>query len=388
MLPNSAQAVVPGLSRRARRSASDRTGQQLPPAVRSRQQLRSAARASVQGGLPLTQHGTTYNLAQVVRWLDAEHFAVGRWDGTLSVFDFETAPYVGALITDATESPSANGVRMITKVGSRRLITSNDSSSLAVWDASRRGWGQLKVIGTVPYDPALGAATSGIYLPRARRPLLVVGHDGGFVTTWSVTPSGLRFIRTIDLRNPTPINPWNLHAIYGIDEFGTDRQDPRLVCGSDDGYLSIVGAATGRILRQMVFNPAAQRGINSVTVDGDRLLAANCSVGANDSNLWYFTISESDFSLTLRDHANLILDPTEVQVFNFDVTWGRYGGQPCWFASTEEGALWMGTADTKINVLGSQLVDDGSIGAALAYAEATGRLAAVIHNLHQFSVPA
>jgi hypothetical protein len=44
-------------------------------------------------------------MAQEVRWLDDRHFAVGRWDGSLSVFEFETAPSTGPLIAAAVSSP-------------------------------------------------------------------------------------------------------------------------------------------------------------------------------------------------------------------------------------------------------------------------------------------
>jgi hypothetical protein len=84
----------------------------------------------------------------------------------------------------------------------------------------------------------------------------------------------------------------------------------------------------------------------------------------------------------------LIIDPAEIQSFNFHTIWGQYAGGPCWFAGTEEGALWMGTADTSLHLIGNQPLDDGTIGAALDYAPSPGRLAAVIHNLNQFSTGA
>jgi hypothetical protein len=47
----------------------------------------------------------------------------------------------------------------------------------------------------------------------------------------------------------------------------------------------------GKIPSQAVFNTAAQRGINSVSVTGNKLLVTNCSVGASDYNTGYFTIA-------------------------------------------------------------------------------------------------
>ncbi len=37
--------------------------------------------------LPLRELGTLYTIAQEVRWLDDTRFAVGRWDGSLTVYD-------------------------------------------------------------------------------------------------------------------------------------------------------------------------------------------------------------------------------------------------------------------------------------------------------------
>ncbi len=99
-------------------------------------------------------------------------------------------------------------------------------------------------------------------------------------------------------------------------------------------------------------------------------------------------LSMSTGVLTLLDRMNLIIDTQRVQAFNFDTIWGQYAGGPCWFAGTEEGALWMGTADASLHLIGNQGLGDGAIGAALDYMGGPGRLAAVIHNLDQFTTGA
>jgi hypothetical protein len=45
--------------------------------------------------LPIVASGTTYAMAQELAWLDATHFAVGRWDGSMSIFKFTSAPTQG-----------------------------------------------------------------------------------------------------------------------------------------------------------------------------------------------------------------------------------------------------------------------------------------------------
>jgi len=77
------------------------------------------------------------------------------------------------------------------------------------------------------------------------------------------------------------------------------------------------------------------------------------------------------------------VDTSRAQVFNFDTIWGAYSGGPCWFASTEEGTLWMGTADSTLHVIGYEILTV-PVGSALAYQGGPGRLVMVESDLFQF----
>lgn len=355
----------------------------VPPAIRSRREL---GQPDFTSGLPLTQGGVTYDIAQEVTWLDTEHFAVGRWDGSMSIFSFETAPFTGPLMSTVVNTPSDTGVQMITPMPGRVIATSNDNASLSLWLSASGLWTDLAFLANRSYDSSLGVATNGALLPVGQPYTLVVGHEAGYVTLWNYNPRthALSFLRSVNLQNPNPVNPFNSHVIYGMATLTQSGSAASIVAGSDDGYVSIVAVPSGKILSQTVFNPSAQRGINSVSVTGNKLLVTNCSVGASDYNTWYFTIDMSTYALTLLDKANLIIDTSLVQAFNFDAIWGSYSSGPCWFASTEEGVLWMGTADAKLNVIGYQTLSDQVVGAALAFTSGPGRLAAVIDNLNQF----
>lgn len=368
-------------ARYARGSAA--TAGPVPPVIRS---LRALGQAEFNSTLPLTQGGTTFEFAQEVAWLDSEHFAVGRWDGSMSIFSFETAQFVGPLINTVVNAPGQEGVQMITLLPGNVIATSNDDTSLSLWLSPTGQWTDLVALGTRGYDSSLGVATNGAWLPVGTPSTLVVGHDSGYISLWSYSQRShaLSFIKSVNLQNPNPVNPFNSHVIYGMATLTQSGSAASIVAGSDDGYVSIVAVPSGRILSQTVFNPAAQRGINSVSVTGNKLLVTNCSVGANDDNTWYFTIDMSTYALTLVDKANLIIDTSLVQAFNFDAIWGSYSGGPCWFASTEEGALWMGTADTSLNVIGYQNLSDRAVGAALAFTGGPGRLAVVMDDLNQF----
>lgn len=279
---------------------------------------------------------------------------------------------------------------MITHIPPRMIVTSNNDASLSVWITSSDDWSDLKLENIKTYGSSLDVATNGVWFPSETdnaSSTLVVGHNSGFISLWSVDHhhKDIHFIKKIDLRNPKPVNPFNSHAMYGMGILKENGPDASVLCGSDDGYISIVNIHSGNILSQTVFNPDAQRGINSVSVSGNKLLVANCSVGINDKNLWYYKIDCETNKIVYQDSMNLLVDQNRIQSFNFDVVWGEYSGGLCWFAGTEEGILWMGSANTKLDLVGSEALSESSIGAALAFTNKPGRLATAIHNIDQFS---
>lgn len=113
-----------------------------------------------------------------------------------------------------------------------------------------------------------------------------------------------------------------------------------MVTGSEDGNLSVIRVSDGAFLSATPYNPAAQRGINSVAVAGATVLVANCAVGLSDFNLWSYAVDPTNWSVTLADKTILRVDPNARQVFNFDVVFAPLGSGATWFfCSTEDGAL-------------------------------------------------
>jgi hypothetical protein len=164
-----------------------------------------------------------------------------------------------------------------------------------------------------------------------------------------------------------------------------NNQNGYVVSGSEDGDLCVIRIPDGEILSRTVYNPLAQRGINSIATLGQNLLVANCAVGAADKNLWYYWIDGNDWSIHLRDAANLRVDPNLPQVFNFDVIWGYYTGGICWFATTEEGLLWMGGIDgnQQLTIIGNQQVT-AKLGAAVGIS-VQGDMALAAYDLYEFN---
>jgi hypothetical protein len=326
-------------------------------------------------------------MAQEAAWLSDSHFAVGRWDGSLSVFNFSDAPSAGPVITTAAANPASEGLQMITPIGRDWAVTFCDDASMATWTTSTGGWNDLDRVETHPFDISLGSANSGRIVTLDGKKLLAVGHANGFLSLWSV---GDRFELTlgpiVDLRNPEPVNPWNLHNIRSIGLMMTTERDGWIVTGSEDGWICVVRVPQGEVVSRSLYNPDAERGINTISLtNGGLLLVGNCSVGSEDFNLWYYLVRPGEWKPILRDRVSLRIDPEIPQVFNFSTIWIASDGTPSWFASTEEGALWMGTLTrdaAQLRVLGYQDVT-AQLGSSLSCGP-NGRLVMAGYDLHEF----
>ena len=365
----------------------------VPPVIRSREQLAAQGVSFVPSGgvtptsLPITTDGVTYTMAQETTWIDTQHFAVGRWDGSLSIFALNNSPIAGPVISKVVNTPAFEGVQMITWLAPGVFTSSNNESSIIVWSSPSRTWTDLQAVATLKYDPRLGVANSGDSMVLGKRVYLAVGHGNGFISLWSGNPDGssLECYQTVDVRNPKPTNPWGLHNVRGISTILSTSSTAYVVSGSEDGHICVLRLPDGAVLSQTVYNVAAERGINSVAAFGQNLLIANCSVGATDKNLWYYRIDTNDFSVSLKDSVSLRVNPSAPQVFNFCTIWGVFESRVGFFASTEEGALWVGTVDSsqKLSVIGYQNVF-GSLGSALAF-NLNGNLVVINYNLYEFT---
>lgn len=342
--------------------------------------------------------GMTVVMAQVATWLDDEVLAVGRWDGTLTLFRLPAAQEYGPTLLEATALPSRRAPEMIADLPGRFFVTSNAVDSLAVWD--RADLAHPKVIA---YGNTEGAANSAALLSVGGRTHLVTGHENGFVVVWAVASDGrLSTERTIDVRSPAPVpSPYPLKNVRGVAAWG----DGLVVTGSEDGDIALVDAQEGTIKHRMRYNEGAQRGINSISVLGDRLLVSNCSVGPKDSNLWLYRVEADRF--LLLDHANLKRNEQAAQVFNFSSLLAERDGLLYYFAATQEGLLWAGrvgrrklrapgevdalditvppsTDDELAPAVASAVAPD--LGAALAWDPEVGRLAAVAYSVLLYQI--
>jgi WD40 repeat protein len=367
--------------------------QPVPMILKSQAAIDANKIGPIAAPIPVISLGTTYTMAQEAVWIDDSHYAVGRWDGSLCIFTFTEAANVGPIISRAVNSPAQEGIQMITAVpGTQSFFTSNDEGSIALWYSASGNWTDLTMPAMLTYDPGLGVANSGDVIVVGAALYFVVGHANGRVTIWSMSAAlTWAFVTVVDVRSPHPVNPWNLTnvrsvaAIPGAGSTGPVVTGTCVVTGSEDGNLTVVRVPDGAIMSATVYNPAAQRGINSIALSGTTLLLANCAVGAADFNLWCYSISTGDWSIATTDKARLAIDPSADQVFNFDVVWAASAAGTLYFAcSTQEGALWMGTvAGGILAPIGYQTVASG-LGAALC--SRNGNLALTAHDLYEFDI--
>ncbi|GAA0239923.1 hypothetical protein LNAOJCKE_3191 [Methylorubrum aminovorans] len=297
--------------------------------------------------------GATVNFAQTLDWIGDDVFAVGRWDGTISVFRVPEAKEYGPVILQAMSTPAGRGIEMLAAVGNSAFVTSDGAQSLALWRRPAAGT-PFKLAASLGYDPSIGTANSGLAFESNGVGYLISGHESGHVLVWRrMADDDYQLAATVDVRSPeAPSNPWGLRNVRGLVRWQSDR----LIAGSEDGDLVAITIPEGREIFRHRYNAKAQRGINGLSAVGDKLLVANCAVGASDRNIWLFDLSQG--RPVLSDSENLVLDSGRAQVFNFDVDLvavPNSGGTKdlIFFSSTEEGLLWQG------RVQGDQVVMDG-----------------------------
>lgn len=333
--------------------------------------------------LPIKNLGITYSMAQAVRWLDDGRFAIGRWDGTLTIFHRTAGPAGAPIISAALTVPSFAGIEMIARLKEGIFASSNEAKSIIVWHGDNSFDGGIRIHETLFYDEAVGVANDGTTTEVDGVLYFVSAHANGYLLVWQVKGNceAFKLLHTLDLRSPTPIqSPYPLKNVRGV-----ERWNPGFVAtGSEEGDICLVNVIEGSVAARMRYNATAQRGINDIDTCGDYLVLSNCSVGPDDKNLWLYRIDENGFNLL--DSINLKVDAARDQVFNFCVEQAVVDDKQYFFSATQEGVVWLGLIqDNRFVVLGKQDVST-RIGAALAYEPKSRLLAVAGDNIHIFEV--
>lgn len=289
---------------------------------------------------------TVFTLAQEALWLTPTKFAIGRWDGTITVF--ATSEGAPPKLVAAFSTPSATGIEAMHRLGDESLLVSD-------------GWGAIAVINlktgdarsfnfSSPENGELGTVNTFARVIVNGEPRIVAGHTMGFLSVWKRESDTWTVERIVDVRSPNPIaSPYPLKNVRGLATAGGSV----VVTGSEDGDLAAVDVSTGKVLARQRYEASALRGINGIALDGDKLLVTSCPSSAELPNLHLFKWDGTSFMLLDRAtvHAKGAVPP----VFTFDLAVVRGGG---FFATTEDGMLWPGSIAADRIVLGTGVAID------------------------------
>lgn len=250
-----------------------------------------------------------FTRTQASDWMSTETFAIGRWDGSISVFRTPEAGEYSPVLLNVWHTKDGSGVEMVHALGEAALLVSNGPSSLAVWMVNTSVAPM-----DLPYDPKFGIANSAISLSIDGADYIVTGHEYGDLLFWRKEGSTISFDRSLGVASNDPIpSPYPLKNIRGLSVW----RGQYIVTGSEDGDLTVIDPSTDTVTSRRRYNEMAQRGINNISVAGDYILLANCSVGRGDKNLWLFKINDTS-ETTMLDAIDLKDDQSRPQSFNFD----------------------------------------------------------------------
>ncbi|MBK4722411.1 hypothetical protein JJL56_26510 [Azospirillum sp. YIM DDC1] len=323
---------------------------------------------------------TEYTRAQIVDWIDAKTFAVGRWDGSLEVFRTPETGESTPLLLQSIVTSSGGGIEMLSALDDNTILYADREDQIAV--RARSASGEFGASQPFTYDASYGVANSVAHSQVSGSDVVVTGHANGFALVWQRKGASLALLRAVDLRSLQPIqSPYPLKNIRGLAFW----KGAIVLSGSEDGDIAAFNVETGNVLFHERYSPSAERGINNISVLGDKLLVVNCSVGPQDRNIWLYEIGED--GVTLFSSLNLVRDTTRPQVFNFDGDLFQTNGIVRFAASTEEGLLWLGSIQNNALVVEGvgKIADSG--GASLDL-NAEGIIAAAAHDVHLFSTAA
>ncbi|MEO0438319.1 MAG: WD40 repeat domain-containing protein [Pseudomonadota bacterium] len=317
--------------------------------------------------------GVTYAMAQQVRWLDEQRFLVGRWDGTISLFEVSSSSNSPPKLLAAMSMPSGEGVQMLVTGDATTFVSSDREDSLMTW---RKETGDQFLPELVPYPGRYGFAVSGLFVDYDEKSYLVTGHEHGDLLIWSVgTNTKLSLLRAVNLRMRDAID--YLHAeqplrhIRGLAAW----KDGIVIAGGEDGGLHQVRITDGVVLSQRLFNANARLGVNDLAVHGDNLLVVNCAIGQQDWNVWLYGLSENQ--IENRDSANLLRNPNIGRIFAFDIITYEQKGESYALVTTKEGLLWrLRFADGELDPLESLPLGRFHYGNAIDYNERSRSVAA------------
>ncbi len=305
---------------------------------------------------------------QVASWLREDLCLAGWWDSTITLFS-NPPP----LFLQATPIPSSNmGVQMLASLDGNFFVSSHDQGSLALWEVFDQG---MHCSSFAFYPTIYGVANSSLCLDWQGVRYLISGHEKGYIILWKWEGKELIFSGFKDIRSSNSL-PLGLYNVRGIAHY----KDELVVTGAEDGDLCLLSIPDLTIIDRKKYNKSAERGINTVSVVGEWVLAGNCPMSVFESNLWRFRIENQ--TIVPVDSTRLAFSPND-PVFLFSMV--PHPESNGLFATTEEGLIWhVHLSDELEGEVFSNLGSEGA--AALALYPGGKTLVAAAITLHFLSI--
>ena len=202
-------------------------------------------------------------MAQAAQWIDDEHYAVGRWNGVLSIVKFgKTVPTVDV----RANLPDFEGVQMIQTLSQNQILTSGDDKGLLLWDLCS-GRNTLTLPGEIAFDSKFGVANSSATYMYGSIRYVIVGHASGWLTIWTATtsheslgPGDFQLLHSVDLTSDEPTNPWKMQNIRAVElhDSGEGSGNHFVLTGSENGLICVVRFMTRSLVSSTVYNKKAE----------------------------------------------------------------------------------------------------------------------------------
>lgn len=330
--------------------------------------------------LSLVKFPVVYNMAQQTEWIDEKELAIGRWDGTVTIFRRDDSSEIPARLIQTMKTPSGLGIQMLGVISGFGIIASNTEDSMVVW--VRFGDNQKYFFKQFLYfDNKLGMVNSFSDFVVNNQRIIVTGHANGYLTVWEFSNNKMRFLHAINVQSSNPISSsYPLKNIRSVVHY----QGSQIIIASEDGDISIIDSISKDTVFRQRYQPSAQRGLNRIFVRGNFLVAANCAVGQEDNNIWLYRIHLDN--LELLDALHLKENKDSKQVFNAGSVISVIGNEHYVFSGTQEGLLWVHKIDNcKLVYLQRRQVVNAAIAPIIALGE-NNWIATVSHEIRIFRI--
>ena len=153
---------------------------------------------------------TSTTLTQTALWLNEEVLAVGRWDGTITIFQAKERLSISQVLV----SPNKRGITMLEKINEELFVSSNSSSSIALWEHGNDGY-FLKNVYT--FEEHFGSIDSAKFIEIKNHKILLTGHSEGYFLIWEFLENSFSLLSVINLQSIDPVESpfklWNIRSI-------------------------------------------------------------------------------------------------------------------------------------------------------------------------------